>query len=187
MPPPPPLGTEHDTFASLSSSLHNASRQDAATPLPLGDLYDTHLELTRGCPRETAPAGLLNSAVICFASCASLPNSLVREDQMEVSPLSRAVINRYPLHYTVAFAFSTIPYPPSHRLALRLAFPHGRTSGLPRSACRPEWVRSRLFAGGASVCERRGESSATRPLTFWSKPCRLTTAQPLWLVVINDV
>ena len=92
LPPPPPLGTEHDTFASLSSSLHNASMQDAVTSLPLGDLYDTHLELTRGCPRETAPAVLLNSAVICFASCASWPNSLVREDQMEVSPLSRAVM-----------------------------------------------------------------------------------------------
>ena len=66
--------------------------QDAVTSLPLGDLYDTHLELTRGWPRETAPAVLLNSAVICFASCASWPNSLVREDQLEVSPLSRAVM-----------------------------------------------------------------------------------------------
>ena len=161
--------------------------QDAVTSLPLGDLYDTHLELTRGWPRETAPAVLLNSAVICFASCASWPNSLVPEDQMEVSPLSRAVINRYPLHYKMAFACSTIPYPPSRQLALRFAFPHGKTSGLPRSACRPEWVRSRLFAGGAYVCEWRGENSATRPLTFWSKPRRLAAAQPLWLVSTNDV
>ena len=48
-----------------------------------------------------------------------------------------------------AFASSTIPYPQSHRLALRLAFPEGRTTGLPRSARVPARVRPLLYAGGA--------------------------------------
>jgi hypothetical protein len=48
-----------------------------------------------------------------------------------------------------AFPFSTILYPQSHRLALRLAFPMGRTLGLPRSARVPAWVRSLLYTGGA--------------------------------------
>jgi hypothetical protein len=47
---------------------------------------------------------------------------------MEVSPLSREVmlhkLNLYPLDYRAAFAFSIIPSPQPHGLALRLAFPH---------------------------------------------------------------
>jgi hypothetical protein len=46
---------------------------------------------------------------------------------MEVSALSREVmlqkLNLYPLDYRMAFAFSILPYPQPHGLALRLAFP----------------------------------------------------------------
>ena len=55
---------------------------------------------------------------------------------VEVCPLSRGVmllygrLNPYPTHYRLAFAFSTILYPQSHRLALRLAFPRGENYGL---------------------------------------------------------
>ena len=55
---------------------------------------------------------------------------------VEVCPLSRGMIllykqhNPYPSHYKTAFAFSTILYPQSHRLALRLAFPKGKDYGL---------------------------------------------------------
>jgi len=79
----------------------------------------------------------------------------VTRDQVEVCPLSRGVMlpygrrNPYPPHYEAAFAFSTILYPQSHRLALRLAFPKRRTTGLPRSARVPAWVGSLLFTGGA--------------------------------------
>jgi len=38
--------------------------------------------------------------------------------------------NPYPPHYKAAFAFSTILYPQSHRLTLRLAFPKGEDYGL---------------------------------------------------------
>ena len=50
---------------------------------------------------------------------------------VEVCPLSREVMlpygrrNPYPPRYETAFAFSTILYPQSYRLALRLAFPKG--------------------------------------------------------------
>jgi len=38
---------------------------------------------------------------------------------------SGQILNPYPHHYNTAFAFSEIPYPHSHRLALRLTFPGG--------------------------------------------------------------
>ena len=58
-----------------------------------------------------------------------LPQVLVMRHLLEVCPLSREMmllsLNLYPSHYKTAFAFSSILYPPSHRLALRLAFPKG--------------------------------------------------------------
>ena len=89
----------------------------------------------------TAPAGV--PAVICIVSLIGLPSSLVKKDQMEVCPLSRGVIlficelNPYPSHYKTAFAFSIILCPPPHRLPLRVAFPCGRSTGLPRSTLKP--------------------------------------------------
>ena len=63
-------------------------------------------------------------------------------------------LNSYPHHYRVAFAFSIIPCPQAHPRPLRLAFPCGRPTGLPRSAqvtilsdlgstCTPEVQRAR--------------------------------------------
>jgi len=63
-------------------------------------------------------------------------------------------LNSYPHHYSVAFAFSIIPCPQAYQRPLRLAFPCGRPTGLPRSAqvtivsdlgptCTPEVQRSR--------------------------------------------
>ena len=43
-------------------------------------------------------------------------------------------LNPYPPHYRTAFASSVILYPQPRRLASRLAFPCGRTTGLTRSA-----------------------------------------------------
>jgi len=57
---------------------------------------------------------------------------------MEVCPLSCRVfspwLNSYPRDYRAAFAFSIIPSPQTHQRPLRLAFPFGRSTGLPRSA-----------------------------------------------------
>ena len=63
-------------------------------------------------------------------------NFLVTSDPVEVCPLSRGVmlpyerLSSYPIHYRLAFAFSTILYPQPHRLALQLAFPEGKNYGL---------------------------------------------------------
>ena len=62
--------------------------------------------------------------------------------------------NSYPHRYGMAFAFSIIPCPQIHPRPLRLAFPDGRPTGLPRSTpvtimsdlgptCTPEVPRSR--------------------------------------------
>src|SRR5262249_15602983 len=43
-------------------------------------------------------------------------------------------LNPCPAHYRPAFASSLVLYPQPHRLALRLTFPRGRATGLPRCA-----------------------------------------------------
>ena len=88
-------------------------------------------------PVESAPVSVA-TAVICLLSCGGWPSSLVMKDQMDVCPLSRGVmlrggLNPYPPHYRMAFASSILLFPHAYRLALRLAFPHGRRTGLPCS------------------------------------------------------
>jgi len=76
-------------------------------------------------------------------------------------------LNPYPPHYRTTFACSLLLYPPGDGLALRLAFPCGHRTGLPRSAYTPGWVRLCLSAGGRVVCEGRGFSSPTGPLCLF--------------------
>jgi len=76
-------------------------------------------------------------AVICLFSSLGFSGSLVMKDRMEVGSLSRGVRlpvgpNSYPFRYRMALAFSIFLYPHFHRLALQLAFPKGRNTGLPR-------------------------------------------------------
>ena len=95
-------------------------------------------------------------------------------------------LNPYPSDYRTAFASSAIPYPSPHRLALRLAFPCGRTTGLPRSVTHAAGrVRPCLSAGGHSVRGRAAVSPCTGPLTFWFEPS--PRGQHLRLVSIDDV
>jgi len=79
------------------------------------------------------------SAFFCFSSYEGSVNSLVMKDHVEVCLLSQRMmslpLNPYPVHYRLAFAFSTILCPYLHRLPLRVAFPFGRDMGLPSSAC----------------------------------------------------
>ena len=79
-------------------------------------------------------------------------------------------LNPCPPHYRTAFASSVILYPQPRRLASRLAFPFGRTTGLTRSAHAPRWFRSCLSAGGRDVCDRAVFNPCSGPLTFWFKP-----------------
>ena len=125
--------------------------------------------------RESAPVSVA-TAVICLLSSGGWPNSLVMQDQTDVSALSRGVmspvgLNPYPPHYRVAFASSVLPCPHACRLALRLAFPRGRRTGLPCSVsvttngvgalCPPVAFVSMTRSGGILV-------PATVP--FWLKP-----------------
>src|SRR5437870_8949374 len=56
--------------------------------------------------------------------------------------------NPSPSHYRTAFASSILPCPHIYRLALRLAFPCGRRTGLPCSvSVTHEWVRRALSTG----------------------------------------
>ena len=93
-------------------------------------------------------------------------------DQTEVCLLSRGAMcsHPYPPYYRVAFASSVIPYPLPHRLALRLAFPCGRATGLPRSADVPEWGRPHLYAGGSPSVPEEFGASGPGHVPFWSKP-----------------
>src|SRR5437879_4199791 len=104
-----------------------------------GSLYVTGWEPTTE-PSEAAPAGALHSADIsALLPQVGLPTFHVRQHAREVGRLSpwgdvAFWLNPYPTHYRSAFASSPIPDPPSHRLLLRVAFPRGETTGLPRFA-----------------------------------------------------
>jgi hypothetical protein len=71
----------------------------------------------------------------------------------------------------MAFAFSILLYPTPHRRTLRLAVPDGGSAGLTTFRfCAIGWVRSRLSAGGAGVCDRRNGKLLCPPPAFWLKP-----------------
>src|SRR5215470_12567816 len=97
---------------------------------------------------EAAPTEF--SVVICFSSLVGLPDSLVRKDQKEVCPLSRRVmlpkaqLLSILLRNGIRFFPRPLPAPLSTRLATCL--PVRSDTGLPCSACPPEWRRSSLSA-----------------------------------------
>src|SRR5882724_13585044 len=134
--PPSPLRTARESFLSSSSSLANApcgtrSCHESGTTFTIR-AWSLHTVIRS----ESAPVSVA-TAVICFLSLRGWPRSRVMQDQTDVSSLARGVIlrvlNSYPPHYRVAFASSILPFPHIYRLALRLAFPHGRRTGLPCS------------------------------------------------------
>src|SRR5260370_1474614 len=126
------------------------------------------MECQPGQSAGAAPARFAAADISALLPESVGQGSLVTEDQREVSRLSprgdvARRLNPCPLDYRAAFACSLLPYPPPHRLALRLAFPDGEATGLPRFAGVPVWVRSRLFAGGSSSSPPAFGASAPRP------------------------
>lgn len=91
--------------------------------------------------------------------------------------------NPYPPHYRVAFASSLLPFPHAYRLALRLAFPCGRHTGLPCSV-------SVTANGVGALCppvawdahDKEARSPCTRYSAVLAQAC-----QHLWLVFCDDV
>ena len=109
--------------------------------------------------RGLAPVAVATPILRTPVACVVPKCSRDERPRAEVCPLSRGVmlrtLNSYPLHDRAAFAFSAILYPQSPRLPFRFAFPAtpclwlGGLRAVPRSACVPVWVGSRLSAGGA--------------------------------------
>ena len=106
---------------------------------------------------------------------AGAPNALVMRDQMAVGLLSHGIMSpggSTPLRPVTGWpslppsSFTSQPL----RLPLRFAFPGGETTGLPRSACVPGWVRPRLSAGACPVCGREVRDPLHPPRTFGFKP-----------------
>src|SRR5262249_51607085 len=108
--------------------------------------------------------------LICFASSSRFASRSRRPtpegSQHSFESGSGRRCGPYPLHYRTAFAFSLLLYPPSHRLLLRVAFPSGEATGLPRFAAVTVWVRSRLSAGGTSAALEEFGASRLGHLPF---------------------
>jgi hypothetical protein len=82
--------------------------------------------------------------------------------------------NPCPPGYRAAFACSLVLYPQPYRLALRLAFPRGRATGLPRCVAETAWVRPRLYAGGSSSAWTEFSTHAAK-----KPPCALPSRELL--------
>jgi hypothetical protein len=112
------------------------------------------------------------SVVIRFSPLVGLPDSLVRKDQREVCPLSRGVMSPKAqllsvlLRNGVRFFPRPLPAPLSTRLTAYL--PNGSDTGLPCSACPPEWVRSSLSAG--DLLSTTGKSRVPVPIAHHFGP-----------------
>src|SRR5439155_14773403 len=135
---------------------------------------------------ESAPVSVA-TAVICFLSLRGWPRSRVMQDQTDVSSLARGVIlrvlNSYPPHYRVAFASSILPFPHIYRLALRLAFPHGRRTGLPCSVSVTTHGVGALYPPVAcDAHDKERGNPCTRYSALLAQAC-----QHLWLVFVDDV
>jgi len=91
--------------------------------------------------------------------------------------------NPYPPHYRVAFASSILLCPHVYRLALRLAFPCGRRTGLPCSgSVTDEWGRRALSTGSVVAHDKERENPCTRYSALLAQ-----AFQHLWLVFSDDV
>ena len=151
------------------------------------DLHHTHLE-----PPHRHPVGECTSQC---RHCRHLPSLLWRLAKVsgEARPDGRQRafargdvaqrLNPYPPHYRMAFASSILPFPHIYRLALRLAFPCGRRTGLPCSVSVTHgWVRRALSTGSVDAHDKEAESPCTRYSALLAQAC-----QHLWLVFCDDV
>ena len=114
---------------------------------------------------DTLPTYLLCSLK---SVCQSFHVDQHQREVCRLSPWDNVALrlNPYPADYRPAFACSRFLYPPSHQLLLRDAFPDGETTGLPRSVAVTVWVRSRLFAGGASAAPEEFGASGPDHVPF---------------------
>jgi hypothetical protein len=93
------------------------------------------------------------------------------------------VLNPYPSPYRTAFASSILPFPHIYRLALRLAFPRGRRTGLP---CSVSVTANGVGALCPPVAWDAHDQEARTPCTRYSA-LLAQACQHLWLVFCDDV
>src|SRR5712692_519661 len=138
---------------------------------------------------ETAPAVLFNSAVICLppesvSQVLSSQKTCWKSARFHGGVIALR-LNPYRLDYRVTFAFSSFPYPPSHRLALRLT----TLAGGRRAYHVPRADPNRLGPACSPVApwSVRGEERAPLPghLPFGSSPSVWRRGSPLGLSVFT--
>jgi len=188
--PPSPLRTARESFPSSSSSLANApcgTRSWHVQHVLWHDLHHTRLE-----PPHRHPVGECTSQC---RHCRHLLSLLERLAKLsgDARPDGRqlafawsdiaGVLNSYPPDYRMAFASSILPFPHAYRLALRLAFPHGRRTGLP---CSVSVTTHGVGALYPPVAWDAHDKERGNPCTRYS--ALLAQAyQHLWLVFVDDV
>src|SRR5215813_7498446 len=146
-----------------------------------------HLHHTRLEPRHRHPVGECTSQC---RHCRHLPSLLRTLAKLsgEARPHGRLPacawgyvarrLNPYPPHYRVAFASSILPLPHVYRLALRLAFPRGRRTGLP---CSVSITTNGVGALCPPVALDAHDKAARTPCTRYSA-LLAQACQHLWLV-----
>src|SRR5262245_19136524 len=151
-----------------------------------------HLHHTRLEPRHRQPVGECTSQC---RHCRHLPSLLTRLAKLsgDARPDGRQRafaqgdiargLNPYPSHYRMAFASSILPLPHVHRLALRLAFPHGRRTGLP---CSVSVTTNGVGALCPPVAWDAHDKEARTPCTRYSAVLA-QACQHLWLVFCDDI
>src|SRR2546425_11296374 len=188
--PPSPLRTARESFPSSSSSLANApcgTRSCHVQHVLWHDLHHTRLE-----PPHRHPGGECTSQC---RHCRHLPSLLRRLAKLsgDARPDGRQRafargdvargLNPYPPHYRMAFASSILLLPHVYRLALRLAFPHGRRTGFPCSVSVTTNGVGALYPPVAcDAHDKEGETPCTRYSALLAQ-----AFQHLWLVFCDDV
>jgi len=170
--PPSPLRTGRESFPPSGSSISEDPSRDPARFNCKQRLHETHLRPTRLRGRAHQLELRLSSAFspksvyqILSWRDTRWKSARLRVEVMlpEAQPLSARLPKRHSL------------VPSSHTRSLRsspygsLSRPEisaGRTTGLPRSAWVPEWVRSRLSAGGAMSASGEFETPEPGHLPF---------------------
>ncbi len=171
MPSLPPLGTGRASFPASGSSIGKRTLRHAVCPHKehASTLPRRSRKRNRRKPHQqefcTPPTFLLR---FLKAVCQTLHVDQHPREVCRLSPWDDVALrlNPYPARYRPAFACSLIPYPPSRGQLLRVAFPCREKTGLPRSVAVTVWVRSRLFAGGASTAPEEFGASGPDHVPF---------------------
>ena len=144
----PPLRTVRATFIAYRSSISKALLDGETRQLVADFTIPTEGQRNVSVSGRTSK---VKPAILCFPRSSCFIDLLVTRHQLEVSSFSRRVLPQpvsIPLQHRLRFLQPPVPAASSVGLATTL--PRGKTTGLPCSACLPEWGRCQLYADGAT-------------------------------------